>query len=479
MNRFKKTAQFSLLLALSVFLPVAVLQADSSPNLNDWSAVYEKIDRILVTVEYRAEMTFMGQSEDIKGRVLGIAVEPEGTIIFDGTTLGTGSHFGSGSMSAPRVEKPKSLKVTTADGDVYDAEFIGVDQYSSIAFCRLPDSARGKVKTAEFDQVDLELGDELFIFWMLPNKYKPRFQMDNTSITGILEKPEPLYLTGELTGDFIMSPAVTSKGKMVGVITPITQSNGSYSGYDYGGVFGNPVGIMPLDQFNKLLAKPPEPEKYKRGWMGITLQALDPEIGEFWGLDVPGGIIVSNIVAHSPAEMAGLTPGDFIVGFDGEPIEVTQDANLLIFQRKISELGEGVDVDLTVIRPEDEAIDTLQIVVTLGKVPVSAAEAPNYKDKNFDLTIRDLVFADYNNRDIDPDKLKGVMVDKMEAGGWAAVGRVRAGDIIMKIGDQIVTSVEACESIFVQMEKDRSKEVVFMIWRNHQTKFVNIKMHWE
>lgn len=469
------------ILAAAVCLLIVAGSVTAKPGMDraDWSAIFDKVDNILVTVEYRAEMTFMGQSEDIKGRVMGISVGSNGLIIFDGTTLGTGSHFGSGSIGAPRVEKPKLLKVTLADGTTHEAEFIGVDQYSSIAFCRMPDSVLDRLATAEFEQAELNLGEELFLFWLLPDKYEPRFQMGRTVITGILQKPEPYYLTGELTNDFIMSPVVTTDGKCVGVITPMTQSNGNYSPYDYGSIFGNPVGIMPLDQLTNLLSKPPEPEKYKRGWLGIGLQALDPEIAEFWDMEVPGGIIVTNVIAHSPAEDAGLEAGDFIITLNGEQIEVDQDANLLLFQRMVSELGEGAAIDLTVVRPDEAKIDTLQVHVSLGKVPVSAAEAPSYEDKNFDLTIRDLVFADYNSRNLDPDKIKGVMSDKMEPGGWAAVGGVRAGDIIVKIGESAVTSVEECQAIFETLEKERSEDVVFMIWRNNKTKFVNIKTHWE
>jgi serine protease Do len=457
---------------------LTTLSSNSAANTAfDQQKIFDQINSVLVTVEYKAEMTFLGQSDKIEGRVMGISIEPEGMIIFDGTTLGPGSHFGAEAIGAPRVEKPTSLEVIDYKGTTYDAEYIGVDQYSSIAFCRLPDDAR--IATAKFEDVDLSLGEEIYLFWMLPENFEPRFQMAQTPITGILDKPEKYYLTGELTSDFIMAPAVTAAGKILGVITPVTQIQNRYPTYDNGRIFGNPVGVMPLDQFRKLLAKPPVPGEFKRGWMGIALQALDPEIASFWDIDIKGGIIASDVMGRSPAEKAGLKPGDFLIELDNEPLEIKDAANLAVFQKMVSELGAGAEISLTVIRPYDEKIDTLYVEVILGDRPVSPSDAPAFEDINFDITVRDMVFADYNLRNVDPDNLKGVVVDKLEPGGWAAVGGVGPGDIIKKINGRIVESVDDCKETFAEIETDKKREVVFLVWRNHKTKFVNVKAHWK
>lgn len=467
------------LLALSLLtVPAHVISGEQQPAA-DYSKIYEAVDRVLVTVQYKAEMTFMGRSDDIEGRVAGLSVQPQGMIIFDGTSLGVGPHFGVDAVGAPRVEKPKTLKVTDYKGNTYDAEFIGVDQFSSIAFCRLPDSVKGNIETARFSQTELELGEEIFIFWALPEGFEPRFQMAQTVITNILSRPEKYYLTGELTTDFIMTPVVTMAGDFAGVITPIARNGGGSMGFDAGESFGTPVGIMPVDRFEELLAKPPAPEEFKRGWMGISLQSLDPDVAAFWNIDVPGGIVVSDVIPHSPAEKSGLKPGDFIIALDGNQIEIKDDADLPVFQKMISELGAGGEMNLTVARPGEGAVDTLMLTTVLGDMPVSASDAPRYENKDFDLTLRDIVFADYNARNLDPDEISGVVVDKQEPGGWAAVDGIRAGDIIMKIDDREVASVEDCKQILTGIKEKKKREAVFMVWRFNKTQFVNVKTHWD
>lgn len=474
MNRLVISVLAFSLLSLPV---IAGSQKDGSEI--DHQKIYDAVNAVLVTVEYKAEMTFMGRSDDIEGRVAGLSVKPQGTIIFDGTSLGAGSHFGVNVYGAPRVEKPKSLKVTDYQGNTYEAEFIGVDQFSSIAFCRLPDSTRSAIQPAEFKGSDLKLGEEIFMFWMLPKGFEPRFQMATTIITNILSKPEKYYLTGELTPDFIMTPVVTFSGEMAGIITTIMRNGSRSTPFDAGEAFGTPVGIMPIGRFEELLAKPPAPDEFKRGWMGIALQALDPDIAAFWGIDVPGGIIVSDVIPHSPAEKSGLKPGDFIVKFDDKPIEIKDDADLPVFQKAISDLGAAGQMKLTVVRPGDSQVDTLIVTAILGDMPVSPSDAPRFEDKNFDITLRDLVFADYNARNLDPDEFKGVVIDKQEPGGWAAVGGIRAGDIVMKINDRKVESVEDCKAILTKIETEKKREAIFMVWRYNKTKFINAKTHWE
>lgn len=450
--------------------------AEDSESTPEIQQVYDKINKSLVVVEYVADMNFMGQSERMEGRVLGLVVE-ENLIIFDGGPFGRGGNFGAGMFGAPQVDKPSSLKIKDHKGDAYELDYIGVDDYTSIAFARLKDEDKGKLNSAEFVDIDLKLGNSIYIFWLLPKNYEPRFQVSKSVITNVLSKPEEFYLTGEITQDFIMSPVITLDGRLAGVVSLAGQSSGSP--FDYGTVFGPPVGVMPLERFKKLLENPPAPNESKRGWLGISMQALDPDVASMLGFEVSGGVIVTDILKNTPAERAGIKTGDFIVEFDGEPIEVTESASLSVFQKKISDAGAGGEINLKYIRPHDEGADTVQVEVVLTQRPISPNDAPRYEDKNYDLTVRDLVFADFNNRDLDEGEIEGVVVEKAESGGWAYVGGVGGGQIIMKINDQDVKSVVEFEAIMKEIEENKESETVFMVWRRHKTQFKHVKTHWE
>ncbi|MEE9441341.1 MAG: PDZ domain-containing protein [candidate division Zixibacteria bacterium] len=467
---------FTIALSCILILSGCLVFANDSESITDIKQVYDKINKSLVVVEYVAEMNFMGQSERMEGRVLGLAVG-ENLIIFDGSPFGHGAGFGASMFGAPRVDKPTSLKIKDYKGDTYELDYIGVDDYTSIAFGRLKEFDVGKVIPAEFVDTDLKLGTSIYIFWLLPKNYEPRFQVAKSVITNVLSKPEEFYLTGEINQDFIMSPVIMRNGKLAGVVSLAGQA--SSSPFDYGTVFGPPVGIMPLEKFKNLLAHPPAPDEFKRGWLGVSMQALDPDVASMLGFEVSGGIIVTDILKNTPAEKAGIRTGDFIVEFDGKPIEVTEQAGLSVFQKKISDAGAGGTINLKYIRPGGDKIDTGHVTIVLTQRPISPNDAPRYEDKNYDLTVRDLVFADFNNRDLDEGEIQGIVVEKSESGGWAYVGGVGGGHIIMKINDQEVKSVKDFETIMKEIEANKESETVFMVWRRHKTQFKHVKTHWE
>jgi serine protease Do len=474
-----KTNRKTLISILSISLLAAACfgSARAKPeNLDQRRDIYQRFNRALVSVEFKTEMTILGQSEDLEERVLGISLGKDGLVLFDGSML----RMAPGLMaSGHRVEKPKVIMIHTFDDREYDAEYIGLDNFSGIAFCRLPEEARGQVETVSFEKENLEVGSGLYFFWMLPENFEPRFQMAQTEVTGILSKPEKYFLLGELISEFNLSPVTTTEGKLVGLVVPVNApARTSPFGTISGDPFENPMAIMPYDELEKLIDDPPVAGTNEQGWMGIALQALDPKIADFWNVNVDGGIIISEVIRNSPAEKAGVQAGDFLTQINGEPLEITKDANIPVFQRMISDFGAGTSIDLTLYRPLETGVDTIKTVLTLSKPPLPASEAPSYEDKHFEITVRDMVFDDYNRRLLDEGEIKGVVVDKLEQGGWADVAGLFPGDIILKIDGKDVPNAEKAEAVFTKVREEKKKDVVFLIWRNNRTSFLNVKTHW-
>ena len=89
-----------------------------------------------------------------------------------------------------------------------------------------------------------------------------------------------------------------------------------------------------------------------------------------------------------------------------------------------------------------------------------------------------MVFADYNFYNLDRREFNGVVVKEVESGGWGAVGGIHPGDIIQSIGGQRVASVDDAREAFEKVENDKPEEVIFFVWRNNKTLFINIKTDW-
>ncbi len=89
-----------------------------------------------------------------------------------------------------------------------------------------------------------------------------------------------------------------------------------------------------------------------------------------------------------------------------------------------------------------------------------------------------MVFADYSFYNLDQDKFKGVVVKELENGGWASVGGIYPGDIIQSIDGNKVSDIEKSKKQLSDIEKTKPEEVIFFVWRNNKTLFVNIKTDW-
>ena len=105
-------------------------------------------------------------------------------------------------------------------------------------------------------------------------------------------------------------------------------------------------------------------------------------------------------------------------------------------------------------------------------------EAPDFEDTNFEMKIRNMVFADYSFYNLDQDKFRGVVVKELERGGWASVGGLYPGDIIQSIDGNKVTNIEETQKLLTDIARIKPEEVIFFVWRNNKTLFVNIKTDW-
>ncbi|RKX30416.1 MAG: hypothetical protein DRP46_05470 [Candidatus Zixiibacteriota bacterium] len=470
---------------LIVVLMTFLLSVGSLSAQNfDFDKIYSRASEYTVAVNLVIEVSFGTQTTDAKNRGIGSIVSADGLVMFDGTPIDSEDPFSI--MSGMQISaEPKSIEVVMMDGTKYTAEFIGIDRFTKIGFCRIITEDGKKFPYVQFKKrKSYKIGEWLALFTLLPEYVSPQMGVDIGLVSANIMEPEEFVLTAGFNELEITSILYDTLGTPVGVLGDL--ENPALSGFDASRMmdsFSQMEDFMPLlgvigaEKLNKLIKDPPKRGKVDRGWLGIYLQALTPDIAEFWNVDSEGGIIVNEVVKDSPADSAGIITGDILVELEGHPIEVNKEENLPVFQKKISEMGAGAAVALTVIRRQEKGIDTLDINVTLAQAPISPAEAPEYEDINFEIKVRDMVFADYNIFNLDSD-LKGVVVKEVEPGGWGAVGGILPGDIIQSIDGVKTETVDDARAALESMDETKPEEVVFFVWRDSKTLFINIKTDW-
>jgi serine protease Do len=450
----------------------------------DFDRLYKEASEYTVAVSLVIEVSFGTQTTEAKSRGIGTIVSRDGLVMFDGTAIDSEDPFSL--MAGMQVSaEPKSIEVSTMDGVKYMAEFIGVDRFTKIGFCRIKPDEETAFKYIQFKRrKSFKVGEWLAMYTLLPEYVNPQMAADIGLVSANIAEPESYVLTVGFNELGMTSVLYDTAGVAVGVLGKL--DNPALTGFDASRMiesFSQIEDYMPLlgliqaDRLNKLITNPPTLGKVERGWLGIYLQALTPDIADFWGIESPGGIIINDVAKDSPADSAGIMTGDIIVEVDGVPVEVNKEENLPIFQKQISESGPGVTLDFAILRRHDGGIDTLDVAITLGRAPLSPAEAPEYEDTNFEMKIRDMVFADYSVFNLDRD-FKGVVVKEVEPGGWSSVGGVFPGDIIQSIDGHQITTVEEAEEALKNVANEKPEEVVFFVWRDMKTLFINIKTDW-
>lgn len=470
----------------TIVLLALILSAPSycSAQSFDFDRMLSEASSYLVVVDIKMEVSFGMQMSEQRERLLGTIVSKDGLVLFNASVLANDNMLSSLSGMSVSIE-PTRIEIATLDGESFDAEYIGYDRFTEIGFAQvLPAEGRVFEPVKFATDVSYEVGDWLALFMLLPDFVDPPLAADIGMISSLVEMPEEFTLTVGFSSVEMTSVLFDSKLRPVGVLgammdpsSATTDASGMLEGF---GQFGIPLlGVITGERLQKLIADPPREGEMERGWLGISLQALTEDIGNFLGIDASGGIIVNDLAPGGPAELGGIAVGDVVAGINGQDIEVDKDENIAVFQRMIAELGPGARVEFLVYRPQDESLDTLSILVTLANAPLAASQAEDYESKELEFKLRNLVFSDFLRYNLDSTTFKGVVVSEIKQGGLANVGGLRVGDVIQRIENLAITKVEEARTAIENLQIEKPSEIIVFVWRNNKTMFVNIKTDWQ
>jgi serine protease Do len=456
----------------------------SAPSLHaqnfDFDRLLKQASVYTVVLDVKVEYTFGADVNEQEERLLGTIVRADGLIIFDGGFLSEENPFmPTGGFTFRST--PRRIKVTTIDRKEYSAEFVGVDAYTGFGFALITGADRQFTPARFVKPERLRVGDWLATLVLLPEYVEPPLATDVAMVSAVITQPEKFPLTVGFSPFEFGSVLYDSRLNPVGLLgqmeDPTGQSGGGAAMMGEFQQMNIPLlGVITLDRLEALIANPPRRGQAARSWLGITMQSLTADIAEFLGLGAPGGVIVNEIVPGSPAEAGGLKVGDVITEVDGRRVEVDREEKLSVFQRQVASKTVGSTADLTVMRPLESGLDTLHLKVILAAAPLAASDAADFEYVPYELTVRNLVFSDYVGYNVEMNSLSGVVVTSMQPGGLADISGLAPGDVIQRVNDRPVASVEEFAQVMQTVDSEQPTEVVLLVWRFGQTVFVNVRM---
>jgi serine protease Do len=250
-------------------------------------------------------------------------------------------------------------------------------------------------------------------------------------------------------------PLLNTKGEVVGINTAIFSRGGGNIGIGF---------AIPINLAHEIVPQLKDKGHVIRGWLGVMIQKVTPDIAESLGLDDTKGALVADVVKDGPAEASGLKQGDVIVEFDGKPVVDSAELPLLV-----ARTGVGKSVRLKVIR--DKGAQEFSVKIgELKDEDVAAASGSSSEDLG--LAVQTLTPELGENLGLDK-ALKGVVVTQVEPGGPAAEAGLRRGDVILEVNRKPVKNAAAYQKAV--HETGKGKSLLFLVRRGDNTIFLALK----
>jgi len=430
------------------FAPVVKKAAPSVVNIYSTHIVHIRPMRIPVFADPFFRQ-FFGDPfpDDGRGRTLrkqslgsGVIISPDGYIL-------TANHV---------VDGADEIEVAIADNKKeFIARVIGADPPTDVAVLKIDAKDLPAIMLGDSDQ--LEVGD---IVLAIGNP----FRVGQTVTMGIVSALGRSGLTGDQYQNFIQTDAainpgnsggalVDAEGRLVGINTAIISSTRGSEG----------VGLaVPINMARRVMERLITGGKVTRGNLAILLQDITPGLAKSFDLPDQNGALVSDVFPNTPAEKAGIKPGDVIVGFNDKDI-----TDMHSFQLTVSDCAPGSSATVKLLR--DGRPET--VTVTLAELPVEVApvgdEAKKPGSGNSMIDALDgVAMADLEplvRRQLGvPAGIRGALVADVEPASNSADAGLQRGDIIMEINRQPANNSSNADKLRREAKGD---QILIKIWR--------------
>ena len=371
----------------------------------------------------------------------GFIIDPSGLIV-------TNNHV---------VEGADQIKVRLFDEREFDAKVLGRDAKTDLALIKIEGAA---------DLTALKMGDSEATevgSWVLA--VGSPFGLEQTVTAGIVSAKGRLIGAGPYD-DFIQTDASINPGNSGG---PLLNMNGEVIGINTAIVAqGQGIGFaIPINLAQSIVAQLKEHGSVTRGWMGVGIQDLTPELAQYYGLKDQKGVLVTQVFPGDPADKAGIKVKDVITSINGKPVTTGRELS-----SAVAGMPVGKDVPVKIVRDGKEQSLTVQI--TERKEQEEQASRGGQVPESDELGIRAADLNPENAKRFGVDESeRGVIVVSVRAGSKADQGGLQQGDVIKEINR---TPVQSVKDLKTEYGKTKAGDVAQILVKRANSGFVVVKV---
>ncbi len=381
--------------------------------------------------------------QELKGLGSGMIIDAQGHILTNNHVVGNASE----------------IAVLLSNGNRYTAKLVGADPKTDLAVIKI--EAEEDLPYVSFGDSDsMDVGH-----WVIAIGH-PR-GLDQTVTQGIISaKHRRGILDPNSYQDFLQTdaainpgnsggPLLNLQGEVIGVNTAITSQSGGFEGIGF---------AIPSNMAIYVAKGLIEHGKVVRGWLGVSIQELTPDLVKAFDLKTSKGALIADVVENGPADKAGLKRGDVVIAFRGK--EITDSSDL---QNKIGATAVGETVQITVLREGEKKDVSVKIGDLESATQMMAA------------SLKDLLGAEVRTVDTkvaQQYKLRspqGVLIDWIDPNGPLGKAGFERRDIILEINGQTVDDLRRFVDILTTSKSDRIV-ILALDHRTGRTGYVQVEL---
>ena len=366
----------------------------------------------------------------VRGKGTGFIIDPQGRVL-------TNNHV---------VQDAVSIKVKLDDGRSYDARVLGRDPLTDLALLQL-EKVNGKLPVVKLGDSDaMKVGDYVVA---IGNPFGLASSVSAGIISG--KERDDFGIVPGPYADFIQTDAAINPGNSGG---PLFNLRGEVIGINtaiIGG--GSGIGFAVPSNVARNLLPQLEQGEVKRGWLGVQITDLKPDVAQAMNVPVKSGAVVMDVTRGTPAERAGLRSDDVVVSIDGAPVNGSKDLTRIIGSR-----APGSTSNLTVYRGSQKR----EFKVTLGERPDlegvrergRGSQAPvEEKSEKLGLSVTDVDARAGAGRG---GPSQGAVITEVVPGSRAEEANLEPGMVIVEAGGEPVRSARDFQRILAKAPSGKS-----------------------
>ncbi|MGB8544397.1 MAG: Do family serine endopeptidase [Azonexus sp.] len=372
----------------------------------------------------------------VRGLGSGFIVSADGTIL-------TNAHV---------VDGAEEVIVKLTDKREFKAKVLGLDTASDVAVLKIDakDLPAVKIGTA----ADTRVGE-----WVLA--IGSPFGFESSASAGIVSAfsrslPDGSYVPFIQTDVAVNpgnsgGPLFNMVGEVIGINSQIYSRSGGYQGLSF---------AIPIEVAMNVERQIVTHGKVQRGRLGVGIQEVNQSLADSFGLKKPAGALVGSVDKDSPAAKAGLEPGDVILAINGKEISSSSELPAIV-----SAMTPGAQAKLQVWRKGG----TRDVDVQVGKFSddkLASSDTPEAAKGRLGVVVRPLTPEEQRRADVS----NGVVVENVA--GAAAKAGIKAGDIVLSVNGEAITSTEQLRNLITKAEK----RVAILVDRGNSRIFIPVDL---